>query len=112
MRISAVDALNLSMLGIASMFAVFSATPFALPLWVIYPAMLALLLLSCRWHRRHGAMFVLPIAFLFAIFETFFMVVPYFSSWRSDDVLARMDLWLLGVNPTEWATGWAAPALT
>jgi membrane-associated phospholipid phosphatase len=67
-------------------------------------------------HRLSGVTAVaaldLPLVFLFAVFETLFMVVPYVSAWRADDFLARMDLALLGVNPTEWATRWAAPWLT
>jgi membrane-associated phospholipid phosphatase len=112
MRISVIDALNLSFLALVSAFAIRSATPYAVPLSIIYSALLALLLLGCRQHNRPLAMFILPVVFLIAVFETFFMVVPYFSTWRSDDVLARLDFAILGVTPTEWATRWAAPWLT
>lgn len=112
MRISVIDGLNLSFLVLVSALATCSATPYALPLAIVYPALLAWLLLNFCWHDRRLAMFILPVVFLCAVFETFFMVVPYFSAWRADEVLARMDFALLGVNPTEWATRWAAPWLT
>lgn len=112
MRISVIDGLNLSFLVLVSAFATFSATPYAVPLAIVYPALLVWLLLNFRWHGQCMAMFILPAVFLFALFQTFFMVVPYFSAWRADDMLARMDLALFGVNPTEWATSWASPWLT
>jgi membrane-associated phospholipid phosphatase len=112
MRVSVIDGLNLSFLGLVSGFALLSATPYAVSLAIVYPAMLLCLLLTFRWHDRWLAMFILPVVYLFAVFETLFMVVPYFNAWRADDFLARMDVALLGVNPTEWATRWAAPWLT
>lgn len=112
MRVSVIDGLNLAFLGLVSAFAVLSATPYAVPLALVYPALLLWLLLTIRWHDRRLAMFILPVVFLFAVFETLFMVVPYFSSWRADEFLARMDIALFGVNPTEWATRWATPWLT
>ena len=112
MRVSVIDGLNLSFLVLVSALATCSWTPYAVPLAIVYPALLVWLLWTFRWHDRRLAMFILPIVFLFAVFETLFMVVPYVSAWRADDFLARMDLALLGVNPTEWATRWAAPWLT
>jgi membrane-associated phospholipid phosphatase len=112
MRVSVIDGLNLSFLVLVSALATCSWTPYAVPLAIVYPALLLWLLWTFRWHDRRLAMFILPIVFLFAVFETLFMVVPYVSAWRADDFLARMDLALLGVNPTEWATRWAAPWLT
>lgn len=112
MRVSVIDGLNLSFLGLVSVLAILSATPYAVALAIVYPALLLWLLLTLRWHDRWRAMFILPVVYLFAVFETLFMVVPYFNPWRADDFLARMDVALLGVNPTEWATRWAAPWLT
>lgn len=112
MRVSVIDGLNLAFLGLVSAFAALSATPYAVPLALVYPALLLWLLLTIRWHDRRLAMFILPVVFLFAVFETLFMVVPYFSPWRADEFLARMDMALFGVNPTEWATRWATPWLT
>jgi membrane-associated phospholipid phosphatase len=112
MRVSVIDGLNLSFLGLVSVLATFSATPYAVPLAIVYPALLLWLLLTLRWHDRWRAMFILPVVYLFAVFETLFMVVPYFNAWRADDFLARMDVALLGVNPTEWATRWATSWLT
>lgn len=112
MRVSVIDGLNLSFLVVVSTLATCSSTPYAVPLAIVYPALLLWLLWTFRWHDRRLAMFILPIVFLFAVFETLFMVVPYVSAWRADDFLARTDLALLGVNPTEWATRWAAPWLT
>lgn len=112
MRVSVIDGLNLSFLGLVSAFATFSATPYAVPLAIVYPALLLCLLVTFRWHDWRLAMFVVPVVFLFAVFETLFMVVPYFRLWRADAFLARMDVALWGVNPTEWAMRWATPWLT
>src|SRR5262245_26899850 len=112
MRVSVIDGLNLTFLGLVSVFASLSATPYAVLLALVYTALLLWLLLTLRWHDRRFAMFILPVLFLFAVFETLFMVVPYFSAWRADDFLARMDLALFGVYPTEWATRWATPWVT
>src|SRR5262245_27849465 len=112
MRVSVIDGLNLSFLGLVSALASLSATPYAVPLAIVYPALLLWLLCTFRWHDRRMAMFIVPVVFLFAVFETLFMVVPYFSPWRADAFLARMDVALFGVSPTEWATRWAAPWLT
>ena len=109
---SVIDGLNLSFLGLVSVLAILSATPYAVPLAIVYPALLLWPLLTLRWHDWWPAMFILPVVYLFAVFETLFMVVPYLNPWRADDFLARMDIALLGVNPTEWATRWAAPWLT
>jgi hypothetical protein len=87
MRVSAIDGLNLSFLGLVSVLAILSAMPYAVPL-AIHPALLLWLLLTLRWHDRWLAMFILAVVYLFAVLETLFMVGPIsapggrMTSWR------------------------------
>ncbi|NUM89698.1 MAG: phosphatase PAP2 family protein, partial [Bdellovibrionales bacterium] len=50
--------------------------------------------------------------FMFLVFETFFMYLPYFNHNRYDMLLANIDVWLLGVYPTVWMEQWVRPWLT
>jgi hypothetical protein len=52
MRVSVIDSLNLSFLGLVSALAIWSAAPYAVPLAIVYPALLLWLLLTFRWHGR------------------------------------------------------------
>ncbi len=53
-----------------------------------------------------------PLIFMFVIFETFFMILPYFNSHDYDRELAQMDFSLFGVYPTVWIEQWVRPWLT
>ncbi len=53
-----------------------------------------------------------PLIFMFVIFETFFMILPYFNPGDYDRELAQFDFWLFGVNPTVWIERWVHPWLT
>jgi len=50
--------------------------------------------------------------FFFALFETFFMILPYFNNARFDALLNNIDLAILGVSPTIWIDRWAHPLFT
>jgi hypothetical protein len=52
MQISVIDGLNLSFLLLLSALAIYSTTPYARQLAIVYPALLVWLLLSFRWHHR------------------------------------------------------------
>ncbi|MBN2424302.1 MAG: phosphatase PAP2 family protein [Calditrichaceae bacterium] len=57
-------------------------------------------------------MFIYPVFFIVVIFESFFMILPYFNTNRYDAVMAAIDLKLLGVNPTVWIEQFITPWLT
>ncbi len=53
-----------------------------------------------------------PLIFMFTVFESFFMILPYFNPHDYDRQLAQMDFWLFGVHPTVWIEQWVRPWLT
>ena len=53
-----------------------------------------------------------PLIFMFVVFETFFMILPYFNPRDYDRELAQFDFWMFGVNPTVWIEQWVHPWLT
>ena len=53
-----------------------------------------------------------PLIFMFVIFESFFMILPYFNPHDYDKELAAMDFRMLGVDPTVWIEQWVHPWLT
>lgn len=120
-RISILDAVNLLFLGIIILFylSAFMRTPYQARLFFLY-ALLFLFILFMGWIRerfRYGrltklVLFVYPVIFLFSIFETFYMLLPFFNSLRLDAVMANIDHALLGVNPTVWIERWVRPLLT
>lgn len=120
-RISAVDFINLLFLLILVLLflAAFSDTPYRIHLLLIYPALFGALFLMV-WLRRcvrnarmtKVLMIVYPVIFLFAVFETFFMLLPYFNESRYDEGMASIDFSIFHVHPTAWLEGFAAPPLT
>ncbi len=53
-----------------------------------------------------------PLIYLFVIFESFFMILPYVNLHRYDQLLVNIDYNLLGVHPTVWIEKWNTPWLT
>jgi membrane-associated phospholipid phosphatase len=53
-----------------------------------------------------------PLIFMFVIFESFFMILPYFNPHDYDSELAQMDFSMFGVYPTVWIEQWVRPWLT
>jgi len=53
-----------------------------------------------------------PLFFLFVIFESFFMILPFFNPHDYDAQLTQLDFQLLGVHPTVWIEQWVRPWLT
>ncbi len=53
-----------------------------------------------------------PLIYLFVIFESFFMILPYINPNRYDELLARIDFSMFGVHPTVWIEQWNYPWLT
>jgi membrane-associated phospholipid phosphatase len=53
-----------------------------------------------------------PLIFMFTVFESFFMILPYFNPHDYDRVLSQMDFRMFGVYPTVWIERWIRPWLT
>ena len=113
--------LNFLFLGVLILFFIiaFNKTPYRFALTFSYSLLLSLYLLfiNARNKNRFGkrqkiVSFIFLLLFFFALFETFFMILPYFNSTRYDALLNRIDLKLLGVSPTIWIDRWAHPAFT
>jgi membrane-associated phospholipid phosphatase len=47
-------------------------------------------------------MFIYPVIFLFGMFESFFMILPYVNSNRYDSIMAAIDFRIFGLNPDAW----------
>jgi len=53
-----------------------------------------------------------PLVYLFIIFETFFMILPYFNSMRYDAALTNIDFSIFGQHPTVWIEQFINPVFT
>ncbi len=53
-----------------------------------------------------------PLIYLFVIFESFFMILPYLNHNRYDEIFANIDFELLKVHPTVWIEKFVTPLLT
>jgi membrane-associated phospholipid phosphatase len=120
-KLSIVDFLILSFLGIVVLFylVAFNHTPYR----ILTPAILALLsgflvlMIHLKSKNKPGkfqqaANLIYPVILSFALFETFFTILPYFNSNRWDELMARIDFRILGVNPTVWFESWIHPLTT
>lgn len=120
-NLSIIDLINLGFLGILFIILIlaFNKTPYRYNLSFFYSGLLAFLFLLSRLRGpeqneswRIFIMFIYPVIFLFSIFESFFMLLPYFNSGRYDQIMANIDFSLLGVNPTVWIEQLVHPLLT
>lgn len=120
-RLSIIDVLNFLILAVvvAIYIVTFNNTPYRWNLLFIYPALFIYLILMIYWRQarmpsewKRRLMFINPIIFLFSIFESFYMLLPYFNSVRYDAILEKLDFAILGVSPTIWIEQFASPFLT
>ena len=120
-RTSIIDLLNLLFLALLVLFlaAGFKKTPFRWHLLLIYP-ILASLILCMGWLRESPRskrftpvlMIVYPAVFLFVVFETFFMLLPFINESRYDHVMTAIDFAVYGIHPTLWLESFASPLAT
>ncbi len=120
-KLSIIDIINLLFWLIMTFFLVitFNKTPYQTELIVSYPALLFFYLYSIKIRNIHSLgrlrnlfAFILPLTFFFLIFETLFMILPYFTQTRFDALLHQIDLSLLGVSPTVWISQYIHPVIT
>ncbi len=115
------DRLNMVFLLVIFIFYFFSLhrSPYTFqPLLVLIPTglvvWLSVFLKKTNRYRGAAKYFLLayPLIYLFVVFESFYMILPYFNTGRYDEALANIDFTLLGVHPTVWIEQWNRPWLT
>ncbi len=120
-RASAIDRLNLGVLTIvmAIAAAALPRLPHPLQAALAYAALLVALYLVGRLRAANTAprwkaiaLFVYAALFMFAVYESFALVMPYFRAARYDEALTRIDHAMLGVHPTVWLERFTTPWLT
>ena len=98
---------------------IFQETPYKIQVASIYIFLLVFVLaithirkkgLLGKWNNFLLAIY--PAAFFFIIFESFFMMLPYFNEMRYDQLMVEIDHFLLGVNPTVFIEGIISPLMT
>ena len=100
-RFSIIDLINFIFIAFLVLLFLFviNKTPYRIELIFIYLSSIALIFfigwlrimnIGKRWKKIIN--FIYPIIFLFGIFETFYMVLPYFNSYRFDNLMAKQTL--------------------
>lgn len=123
--ISMIDVLNLSMLFVIFVFFLFSIPRnpyFFKPLLVLAAAWIAVwasilgkrITFKNKVAEKARKFFInfYPIIFMFILFESFFMILPYFNPKDYDAELSNLDFRLFGVHPTVWIEQFTTPLLT
>jgi len=120
-KISLVDGLNLGFLAVVFVFFLISLSrnPYFIQPVLVLMISWALVLYAIHVRKKENRkkldeIFLLfyPLFFLFVIFESFFMILPYFNPHDYDAQLAHIDFSMLGVHPTVWIEQWFHPGLT
>ncbi len=120
-RFSLVDGLNLAFLAVVFIFFLFSLrqNPYFFQPLLVLTASLGLVFYA--WHIRKkdarnkwedNYLLFYPLLFLFVIFESFFMILPYFNPQDYDAQLTQIDFAMFGVHPTVWIEQWVHPWVT
>lgn len=120
-RASAVDRLNLAFLVVVTAVAVaiWPRLPHPVETVLLYAGLLALVAGAGRLRSakmrpgaRAGMLFVYTVVFLFAVFESLALVLPYVQDRRYDAPFAAADAALFGGYPSVWLERFASPWLT
>ncbi len=110
LKFSLIDWINLSFVFIIFLFYLkaFPYTPYKIEPPLIFSFLIGLVLFAVyirsNSSKKIKQIFLLsyPVIFLFVIFETFFMILPYFNPMQYDNILNNIDFNMLGVYPTVW----------
>ncbi len=120
-NISIIDLLNGVFVFVVLIFYLFavSASPYFYQPLLIFAFAFGLIVLAVKQRKKtnnsaivHFLVAFYPLLFLFIIFESFFMILPWFNPHDYDAELAAIDLKWLGTNPTVWIEQWVHPLLT
>lgn len=120
-KLSIVDYLYFFMLAVVFVFYLpaFKKTPYKLPAVLVLAGLAAMLaaMIIARSKNTFGTWqpvisVLYPAVFILGIFESFFMILSYFNSYRFDALMAGIDFRVFGVHPTVWFEQWTHPLLT
>ena len=120
-RLSLIDIVNFSFLAVVVVFFIFSfhKTPYRAELIISYTLLFAFVVLMAYLRKskiklpnRQLILFIYPLIFFFLLFETIWMLLPYFNNVRYDELMAKIDFSLLTINPTAWIEFIINPYLT
>lgn len=120
-KLSIIDIFNLSFFIIITIFYLFSfnSIPSKTQPLMIYTFLL-LLIIGMSLIRpvlikpvfKKAILMIYPVVFLFTIFDSFYLILPYLNTNRYDELMSNIDLNLLGVYPTVWIEKFINPFLT
>ncbi len=118
---SIIDVLDYAFLAVLTLLLIisFTHTPYRYTLLTCYLFLFGFLFLMGKLREKGISsqrlkliQLIYPIVFMFAVFETFFMIIPYVNPNRFDELLIQIDLALFGVHPTVWIERFVTPWLT
>ena len=118
---SILDRLNVLLLTVVFVLYLFSLnrSPYSYQPLIVFFFTALTIFLSVRFRKKNIKQgwvkyfrLFYPLIYLFVIFESFFMILPYVNLNRYDLLLANIDFKLLGVHPTVWIEQWVHPWLT
>lgn len=120
-KISIIDFLNLTVLIVFIIFYFigFNKTPYKGTLAIWYSVLLLFIIVMSRlrlskneFRGKKLLFLVYPMIFFFSLFESIFMILPYFNTLRYDDLMISIDHFICGVHPTIWIEKIINPPLT
>src|SRR3989339_347903 len=110
-KLSIIDFLNLTVLIFFIVFYIigFTKTPYkgTLAIWYLLLFLFIIFISKLRQSKKEfwGKKFLFlayPMIFFFSLFESFFMILPYFNPFRYDEIMISIDHFICGVHPTVW----------
>ena len=119
-KLSIVDFLNIITLSLIIIFYIigFGKTPYKTSSAIVYSVLLLFIMiisglrLMKDFRFKKFLLLIYPMIFFFSLFESFYMILPYFNTMRFDWLMISIDHWLLGVHPTVWIEKIFNPFLT
>lgn len=110
-KVSIIDFLNIIFLTIIFIFylTVINITPHKIVVPFVFLVVSLLIAINLYIRKKHKSnnwngicIFISTILFLFILFETFYMILPYFNINRYDQLMVDIDYFIFGVHPTVW----------
>ncbi len=121
LKFSLIDILNIFFVFIIFLFylSAFKVSPYKTQPSLIFTFLIGLILFSAFLRNSNHLtkakkifLFSYPVIFLFTMFETFYMILPYFNPHTYDNLLNNIDFKLLGTYPTIWIEQFHNPFFT
>jgi hypothetical protein len=108
---SLLDRLNTVFLGIIIVIWFFSIpySPYSYEPLLVFILTAATIWLSVYFRKENKTLgfakafrLAYPLIYLFVIFESFFMILPFINPYRYDELLTNMVFAMFGVHPRVW----------